>query len=336
MGILGPNIDKMIKNNDIEGLVELLNHKKPDIRAGALLALSADTSESTISKVKELQKDPDPNVRALATLKFGDTSEGSVIENLKLIITEGSRSEKIQAMRLVGNRNVKKNPEISVLIQIALIDKDPLVRESAIKAAGSSGDTHSVNLLIICLHDKLHQIRVEAILALGQINDEGSYKHIIGSLADSDENVKNTARLVLKKSGNKEVIDSINDAPFIDMVKKMALSETSRIETIHKIASQSIKRGLPLLIKACSDDFKAVRVEAAIAIGNLGDSGGLESLVKLLNDQFFDVRLEAVHAMEKLINSSNKAKYKEFIEKTAKDDSHKSVREAARLLLEKK
>jgi HEAT repeat protein len=110
MGIFRPNIEKLIDNDDVEGLLKLITHRRPDVRLGAFLALSRKRDDSIIEKLKTLVRDPDPKVRAIATLRFGDFDQEGIIENLRTIIISGSPREKIEALRLIASKGATTTP----------------------------------------------------------------------------------------------------------------------------------------------------------------------------------------------------------------------------------
>ncbi len=98
MGIFGPNIDKLSSENNINGLIKLLKHRKPQIRLKAFFALSRNRDEAVLSQMKELVHDRDPKVRTIATLKFGELGDESVLDNYRTIILSGTQKEKIDAL----------------------------------------------------------------------------------------------------------------------------------------------------------------------------------------------------------------------------------------------
>ena len=72
MGLFTPNVDRLIERNDVDKLRQLTHHKKPEIRLSAFLALAKSKDEDILSELRNLLNDPNPRVRTIATLKFGE------------------------------------------------------------------------------------------------------------------------------------------------------------------------------------------------------------------------------------------------------------------------
>ncbi|HOF14921.1 MAG TPA: HEAT repeat domain-containing protein, partial [Spirochaetota bacterium] len=83
MALFTPNIDKLREKNDIQGLLKLTKHRKAEVRLNALLALVKTRDQSVTQELKKLINDPDPRVRTIATIKFGDINDPAIIENLR-------------------------------------------------------------------------------------------------------------------------------------------------------------------------------------------------------------------------------------------------------------
>ena len=102
MALFTPNIDKLREKNDIQGLLKLTKHRKAEVRLNALLALVKTRDQSVTQELKKLINDPDPRVRTIATIKFGDINDPAIIENLRSIIISGSQRDKIEALRVLS------------------------------------------------------------------------------------------------------------------------------------------------------------------------------------------------------------------------------------------
>ena len=74
-------------------------------------------------------------------------------------------------------------------------------------------------------------------------------------------------------------------------------TEPVRRETARKIGAESIREGLALLLRACRDRYKGVRIEALRAMTVFHDPVSIDEAARLLKDKYFDVRLEAVRTL---------------------------------------
>ncbi|HOS40680.1 MAG TPA: HEAT repeat domain-containing protein [Spirochaetota bacterium] len=321
MGLFGPNIEKLIDNDDVDGLLKLLGHRKPKIRLGALLALSRKRDEYVLSRLRPMIDDPDDRVKTIATLKFGEITDPKTLTNLRDIIITGSQTEKIEALRVLGGRGQTDNAEISKILYLALNDKNQVVRIQSIRTMGAIKDRYSIKHLIDCLDDKKFQIRLEATKALGAVGGEVCVDPLIGSLVDNHGEVRRAADAALRQVGTEKALNAVTDAPFMLLVKKMTENESVRLETVINIGRLKIKEGAPLLHKSCMDEYKNIRLESLRAVGQLRDKTAVDTVNKLVEDPFYDVRLEAVKTLEKLFHPGALR----GIEKAMKD-TNKNVR----------
>jgi len=325
MSIFRPNIDKLVETGDVDGILKLLHHKKGDVRLQAFLVLAKYREDRIINETKKMLNDSDPRVRAIATLKFGELKEPGIIENLRGIIISGAQRDKIEALRILAGRGKTQDSDISNLLNLALNDKKVMVRIEAVRTMGAIKDKYSVKHLIESLDNKTYQMRLQAAKSLGEIGDESSVYPLIGALVDNHIDVRREAQLALKRIGTEKALKALNDAPFMLLVKRMTEGEFIRRETIRQIGQLKIREGIPLIKKACLDEFKNVRIEAAKALGLFREKSAIDNIVKLLDDTYYDVRLEAVQALEKIFDiRSLKA-----LEKSLKDKNH-NVRDSAK------
>ncbi len=323
MGIFGPNIKKLVKNNDTQGLIRLLSHKNPDTRISGFLALTRSSDEAALDAMKKLLHDQDPRVRTVATLKFGEVKMEEMAENLGQILRHGTPADKIEALHLISSRGVSDSRLSGILIAL-LEDRNLFVQIAAIKTMGTLKDVHAVERLIGCLeHEHVH-VRVEAIRSLGEIRDARTVNPIIGAYLDKNPEVRSAARGALERIGSKEALKALNDSQFIMLVKKMDGSEYERMETAAHIGRLGLKEALPLVINAAGDKFKEVRLTAAKSLGDLKEKEGIDALIKLLEDKFYDVRLEAVKALDHIPSPEAL----DALESAARD-KNKSVKSAA-------
>lgn len=325
MGLFTPNIEKLIDNDDVEGLLKLIEHRKPEIRLRAFLALSRKKDEKVIEKLRTLLQDPDPKVQAVATLRFGEIEKSTVLSNVRRIILNGTQREKIEALRLIASKGKTDNPEISKILYLALQDKRQLVKIEAMRAMGAVKDIYSEKHLVEMLENKSSQIRAEAVKALGEIATETCVDPIIGSLIDNSQDVRRAAHDALKKIGTPKALNAIHDAPFMLLVKRMTENEAVRRETVIHIGSKRIREAVPLLQKACFDEYKNIRLEAVKALGLIREKSAVPTMIKLLDDPYYDVRLETVRALENIFDQNAL----EGIEKAMKHDKNRIVRQEA-------
>jgi len=147
---------------------------------------------------------------------------------------------------------LKENRDIKGLIKL-LGDKDPWVREIAVKVLGNIGCGVTVaSALAKMLKDKSPKIRSHAVYALGRITTPSSYDDddriavsaLIEALIDEDEGVRHSAAWALQytDSGGRRDIERL----FVD--------------------SEAAKDTVPILIAALKDKDEYVRQAAKEAL----------------------------------------------------------------------
>ncbi len=332
MGLFGPNIDRLKKNNDVQGLIKCLEHKKANIRCRAFLVLAnfPGLDERVIARLRTMLKDPDETVRTVATLKFAELGAPLRSQNLIELIARGAWKDKIELLKIIAGRGPNVDGPIMEVIVLALVDRKNIVRYEAVHAAGATKKAHLVQNIAECLRDRHSIMRVQVAHALCSIGDERSVDYLIGLLADGNEEVRDTARACLANVDSDLARRVLHDTRFAQLLRGMGDLEPVRKETARKIGEEVIREGLPLLHCACRDKYKEVRLEAARSIAVFAAPSSVDCLAVLRKDKFYDVRLEAVRALGR-IHSPDSMKALQ----TARADKNVRVRDEAESVIKK-
>ncbi len=296
-----PNIEKIKNAGQIDRLTQLLNHRKAQIREAAVIALYeiAGTNVDVIESMRVLLLDKDTKVRHRAALIFARMGDAGVIDNLNEIVSHGTVNEQIEVLRLLPHYYSKENENITRILALALKDKKPSVQVEAIRSIGEMEiETMAFYLLEFANHS-VAKFRLETVIALGRIKNPMGVDVLIGALTDSSPEVRKIAEESLKKVGTDKALGSLKDAPFMLMVKNMNESVSKRLTTVVNIGKQKKEFGLPLLHKACYDDYKNIRIESLKSIAILKDNSSLPTLIELLQDKYYDVRIETIKALSR-------------------------------------
>lgn len=330
MGFFSPNISRLEKNNDIEGLLKCLESSNENTRYSAFVALAhiPEPGEEVKNKLREMVHDPDPWVRTLAVLKFAELGDMAVSDSLLDIIDQGSVSNRIELMKIIAGRGPGEDTGILQSIVIALGDRKEVVKIAAIKAAAAVKSRHLMQYLGDLLHEKHHKIRMKAARALHDIGGEESADYLIGLLADKNEDVQALARSFLSVMEIDYVKKALHDAEFRNLITGLGGRVPEREKTAQRIGAEKIREGLPLLHRACRDKYKGVRREALKSMAVFKEQASIEFAEKLLGDKFYDVRIEALHTLSAI--GGIRAEKAIGI---ALHDSSKEVRELAERIL---
>ena len=326
MSLFKPNIDKLISENNIPGLIKCTTNRDPEIRMKAFLFLlnSSRKESEVLAALRNMKNDRDNRIRNTAILKLAEVGDDGILDDLRAIMVDGSQNDKIDALRILADRG-KTDADASAIIALALNDKKGMVQLEAIRTMGVLKDHSSIVHLEDKLHDTRHQIRLEAVKALGNIQSDEAVDLLIGSLTDNKLEIRRAAREIMENIGTEKAMKALNDAPLMMMVKRMNEGVSSKVEALIYIGKHKFIDALPLVNKATSDEYKNVRFEAVKALGSLRDRGSISTLGRLINDPYFDIRLEAVKALESIVDTASL----KLLEK-AKEDLNRSVREEAK------
>ncbi|HNX22900.1 MAG TPA: HEAT repeat domain-containing protein [Spirochaetota bacterium] len=296
-----PNVEKIKIAGQIDKLVKLLKHRKSQTRIEVLNALFeiAGTDKEIIEKMRPALSDKNTNVRHRATLIFARMSDTGIIDNLTDIISRGTVNEQIEVLRLLPHYYTKENEKITQILALALKDKKTSVQIEAIKSIGEMEIETMAFYLMEFANHSVSRFRYEIVYALGKVKNPIGVDVLIGALTDSSPDVRKLAEESLKKIGTDRALGALKDAPFMLMVKNMNESVSKRLTTVTNIGKQKKEYGLPLLHKACFDEYKSIRLEAIKSLSLLRDNSSIATLIELLSDKYYDVRIEAIRSLSR-------------------------------------
>lgn len=189
----------------------------------------------------------------------------------------------------------------------ALSDPDWGVRHAAVEALGRIGDPRASEPLIVALHDPDWTVRSAAATALLHVGDAQSLDALIGALKSSDEFVRLSAVKALARIGGRRAAHAVasmlrDDDPAVHQETLKAIAAlgwrpSSPAERAWLVVGQreweeAIKLGgiaVPALGVALDRAAKkggggwVVGVEAARALGEIGEKSGVPALVRHLS-----------------------------------------------------
>jgi HEAT repeat protein len=288
-GLFGPpDLDKLEKNRDIEGLIKALNYKPDEkvvIRAIEVLGNTGGTraveplirmlkydhwrvrvraaeSLGNIGDASAVQQlaivslnDRDHNVRSAATdslwkLKY------PTIESLILASKYGDEQERRKSLEsLVG---IDKTRAVEPLIS-GLKDKNSSIRGYCASALGTIGDIRAVEPLIDAVNRKDSDILSRAIYALGTIGDTRAIDPLISAVRDGNKGIRMEAVKALEMIGDTRAV-----APFIEIIYQK--DPDTLKGTIEALGTIGDARAIEPLISFLKCDDEEIRIAASDAI----------------------------------------------------------------------
>ncbi len=180
----------------------------------------------------------------------------------------------------------------------ALRDERWRVRESAAKALGLIKDTRAVDGLIAALRDRDGSVRTIAAEALGRLGDPKAIKGLMALFKDSSKLVRVAATIALMQIGEATVeplMEGLKDENF--QMRLHSVQALGGITSDYPTGRSWLKdsRPVPGLIALLKDKDRAVREDAAIALGMIGDPIAVPALVEAMQDG--TVRVRAIMAL---------------------------------------
>ena len=252
-------------------LVLFLTFSVPARLAATAHAVMLQTSQITPDdfKARETQrlisllKSSDEEVRLDTTIRLSALRTPGAAA--ALASTASDPSERVRAAAIMGIGNCG-DPAFAPIVSARLLgDKSVHVRKSAAYALGKLRTDQSIAALTSALQDKELEVRGAAAVSLGEHEDPAAITALIAALSDKSAFVQERAAIALGRYGR---------------------------------ASAS---AVPPLIKLLTADaVHGVKLQAAIALGQIGDPSALPALEKTTHDKSPYVSRAATEALKRI------------------------------------
>src|SRR6184192_669104 len=275
-------------------LLEALADPDDATREEAAQALAAQPDMKATEALIEALEDEYWAIRMYAAHALAKIGGARVIEALVPLLGDPikeCRDAAVEGFVTMGT------PAVGRLI-IALRDERWRVRESAARALGRIGDKRAVEGLIAALRDRDGAVRTVAAEALGRLGDSQAIKGLIALFKDSSKLVRVSATIALTQIGDATVdplIAGLKDENF--QVRLHSVQALGGITSDYPTGRSWLRdsRPVPGLIALLQDKDRAVREDAAIALGMIGDPSAVPALIDAMQDG--SVRVRAIMAL---------------------------------------
>ena len=285
-----PNIEKMEKKGDIEGMMKAMDYPNAGVCIGAqeaLIRIGEPAVETLIRALKD-QERAQVRYNAITVLGWieGKRAVGPLIQALK----DESSSVRQLAARVLGEKGDSR--AVEPLIQ-ALKDENTDARNAAERALKAIVDARAVEPLIQALRDEDLLFRFYVKWVLVEIRDAKAVEPLIQALKDEDTAVREAAA---------EALGAIGDAKAVEPLIQALKDEDTAVRKTAAGALGAIGevRAVEPLIQALKDEDRDVRKTAAGALGELGTAEAVEPLKRALKDTDGSVRKAAKDALKKM------------------------------------
>lgn len=250
--------------------IDQLAAPQPDERIAAEDAL-VQAGEPAIAPLAHALQQINPNMNTLyhAANALRRLHDPRAVDHLLPLLASEAVHVREQAVLLLGE--VGDDRAVPPLIT-ALHDPSPVIVNGAIAALGMVGDDRAVTALLPFLHHETLHVRAETTTALGNIGTPAAVDALLSALHNPQLGVQPLAATALGQAGDARAMAAL--IPLITPDGARAA-----VEIIH---TPGIEDGEPYDKRP--DVARALRIEAIIALGNIGDARAVPFLLDALRD----------------------------------------------------
>lgn len=247
-GLFKPNVKKMEKNKDVDGLLWALKQEKSDVRKEAAEALGRIGDPKTIEPLIKAFTDTNEQVSHSAIEAVGRIGEPA-IEPLSRALNRGDWLLQRQAPRALGKIG---SPRAIELLLGAFRTDDWGFQLLLSDVLGQIGE-RAVDQLIQALKHESISIRRGAAMGLGNIRSAKAVEPLVQALKDIDHGVKREAVSALVKIGE----------PSVELLIQAATDSETHDSAVIALANIADPRASEVLTQALNDKDTIVRARAA-------------------------------------------------------------------------
>jgi HEAT repeat protein len=286
----------------VEPLIDVLLHDyNGEVRIEAAEALGAIRDERALPPlIDAMTNDQRDGVRSSAAYALGNIPDNRSVDALiHTMLNDEDYGARRGAAESLGK--LRDRRAVEPLIEV-LNDSDCMVRPAAAVALGNIGDSCAVDALITsALEDEAYTVVIDAAEALEKIGDTRAVAPLCKVVVDFERNFFfNRARCavakVLGKFGDPAAVEPLAQA----LVKEDPIDIGCHARALAQIGSPAVPALIKLLIPRDDEYHEFTRRDAAIALGDIGDTMAIEPLVAALGDEDEEVRNRAAEALGKI------------------------------------
>ncbi len=270
-------------SNSIQDWVEALEDMDDATREEAAKALAEKGDPKTLEPLLAALEDDYWSVRSHVGWALAKIGGDQSIEGLITLFNDSMmevQAEAVRAMATLGKGVVPK-------LLTCLKDKRWRIREQAAKTLGEIRDPQAVQGLMIVCRDRDGAVKSAAAEALGKIGDPRAIPTLIKLFKDTSKIARETAGTALMYIGVPSVdalLETLKDPHFV--VRCHGVRALGGMTTDYQMGKVWVRepRVVEALITMIKDPDRAVREDATIALGNIGDPKAVDALMEAMKD----------------------------------------------------
>jgi len=279
----------------VASLLVVMNDPNEAVRVNAVRALGEIGDTSVIDRIAPLVTDPVSTVRMAACQALGMLNDPRGVPGLEKALSDENQTVRIVAARSLGT--IPGPESLDVLVRVALQDESEVIRSHVMKVIGERRSKDAVPRLESALLAESDTVRANAARALEEVGDKSSLPALIRALDDPFFKVRSLSAhaIAAVAKGDAEGKAAIAKRLAVEEHQMVRVDLAWSLGLMGDRSQVEVLRGL--LFKGQPED---VRAEAAIALGEVGDSSDLPRLEKAMDDKKGLVRSRAADAVDKL------------------------------------
>ncbi len=224
--------------------------------------------------------DPDPGVRTTASQTIAKHGGPKIVDLLCTVMRSDKPRARLEAVRTLG---LLREPAVAALKK-AFKSHDDAVRVEAALLLGEQGQSEGKELIVGLLGSPAHpQDLPRAIRALGRMGDTSAFPLLLDLLEDNRPSVQSEVVNAVRAVAGQAIAKHCDQEKIIDLLLATVRSDRPRArrEAVRTLGLLGVP-GQAALAEGLSSGDAAVRVEAALLLGEQGRSEGKELIVGVL------------------------------------------------------
>lgn len=314
-------LNETIGNNSgsifFKPLMKLLNHKNYEISSGALsmldyTMLSRSSAWNKNVLIGNLQS-KDMEIRRFSVYLLGRSGDPFMLPHIEKVLLNDPdykvRRSAIDGVYLRSSKDV-----VPILIN-ALKDRNPEVRAAAAYTLGENKDIRALEPLLNMASDKNEKVRSSVVVSLKLLDNETATKKIVEMLGDKSQEVRRLSAYSLEGNNSEFVREALiesaldqnnkcrwyaisglkysRDSRKVDPLIRIFQSTAGNSVDSRKVRSSIIDalsncrntKTIKLMTECLNDSDSLLKIDAALALGSIGDGSVVPSLIEALKDK---------------------------------------------------
>jgi HEAT repeat protein len=270
-------------SQSVQDLIEALEDVDDATREEAAKALADLGDPNTLDELLTAIEDDFWSVRVQIGWALAKIGGERAIDGLIVLFNDSMMEVQAEAVLAMASIGVGTVPKLITCLK----DERWRVREQAAKSLGLLKDSQAVQGLILAGRDRDGAVKSAAAEALGRIGDSKAVPALIKLFKDTSKIVRETAGTALLYIGEESIpalIETLKDPHFV--VRCHGVRALGGMTTDYQMgkAWTTDSRVVDALIVALKDEDRAVREDATIALGIIGDPKAVEGLIEAMKE----------------------------------------------------